>query len=163
MDTVDPRQAEARRLFHDEGLRKAEIARRLAVNVNTVQTWLPSDSVLTDHARRRRAAALRARGATNVEIGTELGISRQRVAQLLGPVAAPSMGPADRVTVNLPRATAEAMRRRAKALGLRSYRGARSGEGSIARLLEAIRTGELELRRRGGAVAPGQDDEVTDG
>jgi hypothetical protein len=94
-------------------------------------------------------------GMNNREIADIMGVSRQRVAQVLGPIGEDTL--ANRVSglreVRLPVEAIPVLREKARELGYINTRGINAMEGSIPLLVAAIAKGDIALIsvRGGGA------------
>jgi DNA-binding MarR family transcriptional regulator len=100
-------------------------------------------------------ATMRNQGMTNKEIAEHFGITRQRVAAILGPSARRGRptDPRAAVRIRLTPRDVEKVVRTAERLGLRITSGAEAGRGSINALLEEIATGNLTVAWREGRNA----------
>ena len=97
-------------------------------------------------ARDNEMQDLRRQGLTNVQIAEQMGVTRQRVHQVLGPVRpAPAE---DKITVVGTKKGIERLRELAVQHGYRTTSGPKAGQGSVSLLLGAVARGELEIRRR---------------
>ncbi len=148
-DMTDPRHEQARKL-RAEGCSKPAIARELGVSLATIKNWLPAERPRpTQRADRAQLLAMREQGRlTNSEIARRTGISRQRVAQILGPIPRYVEGERQSVTISLPVHDLERLRDMAQHLGYLSWAGTLSGQGSVSAMIGAIAEGQLELRPR---------------
>ncbi len=148
-DMPDPRHDRAREL-RAQGWSKPAIARELGVSPSTIKTWLPAERPRPVQ-RVERADLVRMRNElhlTNSEIARRTHISRQRVAQILGPVPRLIEGERRSVTIQLPVNDLERLREMAQHLGYLSWAGTLSGQGSVSALVAGIAEGQLELRPR---------------
>jgi transposase len=138
--------------LREGGMSVPDIARKLDLPRATIYAWLPKGH---DTARVAEMAQMRGRGMTNMEIAKHFGITRQRVAAILGPTARRGRvaDPRSAVRVRLSSADVERVIGTAERLGLRITSGAEAGRGSINALLEEIATGNLAVAWREGRTA----------
>lgn len=86
---IEAKRREALRL-HAAGVSKLAIGIQLGVSRKTVFNWLPPSHPRAERkVTRAELEALRCQQFTNIEIARQSGISRQRVAQILGPIPRP--------------------------------------------------------------------------
>jgi predicted DNA-binding protein (UPF0251 family) len=139
---IEAKRREALRL-HAAGVSKLAIGIQLGVSRKTVFNWLPPTHPRAERkVTRAELEALRCQQFTNIEIARQSGISRQRVAQILGPIPRPHRE-MKKVFVHIP--DVEAIRDVAKSLGYRVAKGPYSGEGNISALLAAIADREVRV------------------
>jgi transposase len=138
--------------LREGGMSVPEIARKLDLPRSTIYAWLPKDH---DGSRVAQMATMRNQGMTNKEIAEHFGITRQRVAAILGPSARRGRptDPRAAVRIRLTPRDVEKVVRTAERLGLRITSGAEAGRGSINALLEEIATGNLTVAWREGRNA----------
>ena len=138
--------------LREGGMSVPDIARKLDLPRSTIYAWLPKEH---DSARVSEMARMRGQGMTNMEIAEHFGITRQRVAAILGPTARRGRvaDPRAAVRVRLTPADVEKVVRIAERLGLRITSGAEAGRGSINAMLEEIAAGNLTLAWREGRNA----------
>lgn len=138
--TRDEKRQVARKLA-DAGKTLTDISAVLDVPVTTLYGWIPD---APDKPQLKRALELREKGMTYQEIGYELGVNKQRVAKLLGPVPrTPTSG--DRRQIEVSTGTWERVETVARDLGLIVQRGRYTGKGSVAMLLDAIGAGHVSV------------------
>lgn len=143
------RREEARRLFAD-GMNKAEIARHLNVSKASIYAWIPSDAGRSESndELRQRCAELDEQGYSRAEIGRELGKSRQRIGQIMGPINPDEPIKDTRVVLFSTKGKVRTLRVLAKSFGLMTERGRYPKAGSIQKLLDAIATGDLVVSKK---------------
>lgn len=131
---------DARRL-QAEGLSIRQVAAKLDLPPTTVANWLPTAAERSQFDRMMR---LRLEGMNNQQIADQLGVIRQRVAAVLGPVPRRKTR-GKRRTIDLSPETWDGARQVARDLGLRAVQGSAEGTGSIGMLLDAIAYGEVSV------------------
>jgi DNA invertase Pin-like site-specific DNA recombinase len=146
-----PELRDRARALADQGHTKKEILEELNVHESTLARWLPATR---DEKRREAMEALRDQGATYETIGARFGITRQAVAQILGPRRKAERG--IRRNINLGADRWDGLRAAAKALGLIYADGTKEGRGSIILLLDAIGRGDARVEWNGGARGLGE-------
>lgn len=128
-----------------EGKTKKAVAAELGVSAATMTNWFPSDRIRGDSVARAQCEALRDEGLNYTQIAERVGISRQRVAQILGPLPYRRKHTKD-VRLTISEETVDACKRIAKRLGAVSYQGPTTGEGNLSVLLDRIARGDFEVR-----------------
>lgn len=137
-----------------DGATLAEIGKALGISKTGVWIYLPAeDSVEAREAAMRMRQMRNEEGMNNSEIAEVMGISRQRVAQVLGPIGEETL--TKKVVglreVRLPVEAIPVLREKARELGYVNTRGINAMEGSIPMLANAIAKGDVALIRvRGG-------------
>ena len=144
-----------------EGSTLQEIGDAIGISKTGVWIYLPAeDDDNTREAAMRMRSMRNEEGMNNSEIAEIMGISRQRVAQVLGPIGEDTL--ASRVAglreVRLPVEAIPVIREKARELGYINTRGVNAMEGSIPLLIRAIANGEIALiRMRGARNSPVRD------
>jgi DNA-binding CsgD family transcriptional regulator len=143
------RREEARRLYA-EGMTKAAIARHLNVSRATVYGWVPSEvgGSAVNTELRRRCADLGEQGYSRSEIARAVGVSRQRVSQVMGPINPDEPIKDKSVVLYSTPEKVRALRVIAKSFGLVAERGRYPTAGSIQKLLDAIAIGDLAVSKK---------------
>lgn len=95
-----------------------------------------------------RMQALRDAGASNTDIARLFGVTRQRVAQRLGPIPYRKSSSRD-VHILLDDESLQNVRAIAKDVGAVAYQGPTTGEGSLAVMLDKIGRGQLAVIKTG--------------
>jgi len=132
--------------LHATGVSKRAIRLQLGVSSRTVRKWLPPTHPRAEHkVTRAEVQALRQKQFSNVEIARETGVSRQRVAQILGSNVKPRRD-MKKIYVVIP--DVSAVRAIAKSLGYRIEKGPNSGAGNISALMAAIADGEVRVSKK---------------
>jgi DNA-binding transcriptional regulator LsrR (DeoR family) len=98
-------------------------------------------------ARLERMRDLEKNGWNRKQIGQEYGISRQRVAQLLGRL--PDRGRRGEVHIYIVPEAYEKIVEMAEGYGLRHRAGRTAGQGSVGLLLEQVAQGNLKIEKVG--------------
>ncbi len=152
-EEVNEMRATATRL-RKEGKTLAEIGEAIGVSKSGAWMYLPLED---DDSTRETAMRMRAmrneEGMNNAQIAALMGVSRQRVAQVLGPIGEETL--ASKVSglreVRLPVEAIPVLRDKARDMGYINTRGINALEGSIPMLVSAIAKGEVALVRVKGS------------
>ena len=131
-----------------EGKTLQEIGDALGISKSGVWIYLPAEEnpKIRESAMRMRQMR-NEEGMNNSEIAQVMGVSRQRVAQVLGPIGEDTV--ASKVAglreVRLPIEAIPVLRDKARELGFVNTRGINAMEGSIPLLASAIAKGDVAL------------------
>lgn len=148
MKTTEKQTAITR--LKDQGKTVHEIAE--ALNVSAVTVYEMDRSVrATD--RFHEAAEMYLQGLTVPEIAKQLGLSKQRVGKILGAMPSRTRRRTVTRTVRCDEDAWPAFLRMAGRLGLVVAKGGVRREGSPGRLIDAIGSGQIEVRWRPGYSA----------
>lgn len=128
----------------EQGVTQVEIAQRLGVARSTVQRWMSAKRHQKKKDEREAdMRQLRNDGWTYQRIGAKYGVTKQAVAQIIGPRRRAETEHFRHF--NLSRRRWGALAAVAYDLGLRFADGSDSGRGNIALLLDAIASGDLTV------------------
>lgn len=131
-----------------EGKTLQEIGDALGISKSGVWIYLPAEEGGSAKESAMRMRQMRTeQGLNNSQIAKIMGVSRQRVAQVLGPIGDETL--TSKVSglreVRLPVEAIPIFRDKARDLGYVNTRGINAMEGSIPMLVSAIAKGEVAL------------------
>lgn len=135
-------RAEAKAMS-ERGMTQVEIAQRLDVTQSTVQRSMSAKRRGKNDEREAAMSQLRNDGWTYQQIGDKYGVTKQTVAQIIGPRRRAETGHFRHF--NLSQRRWDALTAVASDLGLRYADGSDSGRGNISLLLDAIASGDLTV------------------
>jgi hypothetical protein len=138
---------EQARALQAQGETQDTIAGQLGVSLSTVRRWLAPVKENGD-PRRPQMLMLRDQGMTLEAIGSHYGITKQAVAQIIGPRRKAERG--NYRHFNLSERRWQAITQAAAALGLKYADGSKHGRGNIVLLLDAIGRGDIDLAWKDG-------------
>jgi transposase len=136
--------------MHQAGQSRYAISKALGVSTKTLRAWLPGayDSAAASRqvaGRRDEVLALHAQGLTGSEIARRLGISRARVAVLLGNQPGKRFPGTESVVVRLAPEAVDRLLVIADQHRAYTPKGPNVGKPSLSVMLDRIAAGELKV------------------